>query len=72
MEIEDEESSKKQRKSERSKWNNPLLAVEQRRRKIQKKVLNRGQIGDADRRIDVKKPKHLFSGKLGRGSRDRR
>lgn len=70
MEIEDDSMSK--RKSERSKWNNPLLDVEKRRRKIQKKVLNRGQIGDADRRIDVKKPKHLFSGKTGRGTRDRR
>lgn len=34
--------------------------------------MRRGQTGDADRRVDVKKPKHLFSGKIGRGTRDRR
>lgn len=48
------------------------MDAEKRRRKIQKKVFVRGQTGDADRRVDVKKPKHLFSGKTGRGTRDRR
>lgn len=69
MEIEE---SKPEKKSLRDKWTDPSQGAEKRRRKIQKKTLVRGQSGDADHRINVKKPKHLFAGKTGRGTRDRR
>jgi nucleolar GTP-binding protein len=53
-----EEFTKKQYKGERIK------------RKIQKKIFKAGLKGDGDRGIYTKKPKHLFSGKMGNGTRD--
>jgi nucleolar GTP-binding protein len=42
-------------------------------KKSQRKLLNReARIGEADRAIICKKPKHLFSGKRGMGKTDRR
>lgn len=67
-----EEGDRRKKDTQRAIWSDPKFEGEQRRRKIQKKRLTRGQKGDADRAIVVKKPKHLFSGKLGRGKRDRR
>lgn len=50
-------------------------AVEKVRRmakKAQKKTNQDARIGEADRRIYAKMPKHLFSGKRGQGKTDRR
>jgi nucleolar GTP-binding protein len=46
--------------------------VERRRRKIQKKDFKEGQKGEGDRHVYNLRPKHLLSGKTGRGTRDRR
>lgn len=73
MEIEDKKPDslhKRQRETERAKWMKNDQFVEKKRRKIQKKSLRDGQMGDADRHIYTKKPKHLYSGKLGRGKTD--
>jgi len=56
----------------RAEWNKPEQFVESKRRKIQKKAMMKGQAGDADRHIYTKMPRHLFSGKMGLGTRDRR
>lgn len=75
MEIEDQEDAKERVRrgaSLRSEWNKPEKFVENKRRKIQKKAMNKGQAGDADRHIYTKMPRHLFSGKTGLGTRDRR
>lgn len=56
----------------RAEWNKPERFEESKRRKIQKKSLKQGQAGDADRHIYTKMPRHLFSGKMGLGTRDRR
>ena len=53
-----EELTRKQYKGERMK------------RKVQKKIFKAGLKGDGDRGIYTKKPKHLFSGKMGTGTRD--
>ena len=42
------------------------------KQKIQKEWKNTGISGESDRRVDVKLPKHLFSGKRGMGKTDRR
>lgn len=45
--------------------------LEQKRRKIQKKIFGKeGRRGDADREVFVAKPRHLFSGKSTVGKRD--
>lgn len=45
--------------------------LEQKRRKIQKKVFGKeGRRGESDREVFVSKPKHLFSGKSTVGKRD--
>ena len=75
MEIEDEEdmaTNKRSRTSLRAEWNKPALFVESKRRKIQKKSLKEGQAGDGDRHVYTKMPRHLFSGKMSNGTRDRR
>lgn len=42
-------------------------------KKSQRKLLNKeSRIGEADRTITIKKPKHLFSGKRKGGKTDRR
>ena len=40
--------------------------------KAQRKANKRAKIGEADRQIITKMPKHLFSGKRGIGKTDRR
>jgi nucleolar GTP-binding protein len=40
--------------------------------KAQRKMNKRAKIGEADRTIITKMPKHLFSGKRGIGKTDRR
>jgi len=42
------------------------------KRKIQKEWKHSGISGESDRRVDVKLPKHLYSGQMGIGKRDRR
>merc|ERR1712243_182327 len=43
------------------------------KKKADKKTFNRmGKAGESDRRIQEKKPKHLFTGKRGIGKTDRR
>ena len=56
----------------RGAYNDPSFEGEKKRRKIQKKRLVRGQKGDSDRSIFVKKPKHLFAGKMGNGTSNKR
>ena len=42
-------------------------------RKIMKKSFGHQiQTNEADRAIQVKKPKHLYAGKMGKGTKDRR
>lgn len=41
-------------------------------KKINKRFKHSININEADRSISVKKPKHLFAGKTGRGEKDRR
>merc|ERR1719454_1927136 len=41
-------------------------------KKNQKEMNQNSRIGEADRRFMDKKPKHLFSGKRGKGTTDRR
>ena len=41
-------------------------------KKINKKFKHSVNINEADRSISIKKPKHLFSGKMSNGKRDRR
>ena len=75
MEIEDQDGTIDRRRTKaslRAEWNKPSKFVEVKRRKIQKKALKEGQAGDADRHIYTKMPKHLFSGKMSNGTRDRR
>lgn len=60
MEIEEPERIAKKR----------LDPLEQKRRKIQKKVFKDGRKGESDREVFVSKPKHLFSGKSTVGKRD--
>ena len=75
MEMEDEDGivdRKRTRASLRAEWNKPDKFVETKRRKIQKKALKEGQAGDADRHIYTKMPRHLYSGKMSLGTRDRR
>ena len=38
----------------------------------QKKLNQKGKIGESDRMFKSKMPKHLFSGKRGKGTNDRR
>lgn len=38
----------------------------------QRKMNQFGKLGESDRHIAVKKPKHLFAGKRGAGKTDRR
>lgn len=66
MEIEEPERIAKKREL------NPMdQMLEQKRRKIQKKIFGKeGRRGDADREVFVSKPKHLFSGKSTVGKRD--
>ena len=84
MEIEDEEKeasfgkrlrdARENQKSisQRDKWFKSDNVAEMRRRKIQKQSLKRGEAGDADRRVTVKKPKHLFAGKMSMGTSNKR
>lgn len=84
MEIEDEEKeasfgkrlrdARENQKSisQREKWFKSDNVAEMRRRKIQKQSLKRGEAGDADRRVTVKKPKHLFAGKMSMGTSNKR
>jgi hypothetical protein len=74
MEIEDDNviDRRRTKTSLRAEWNKPDKFVETKRRKIQKKSLREGQAGDADRHIYTKMPRHLYSGKIGLGTRDRR
>ena len=58
--------------SQRAEYFQPTHKTEIKRRKIQKRNLTNGQAGDADRHVYDWKPKHLFSGKRGIGSNDRR
>ena len=41
-------------------------------KKSQKAMNLKAMVGEADRRYQEKKPKHLFSGKRGKGTADRR
>ncbi len=66
------ETEEPQRETIRQFYNRPDQLVEQRRRKIQKKDFKDGQKGEGDRHVYNLRPKHLFSGKTGRGTRDRR
>jgi nucleolar GTP-binding protein len=75
MEVEDQDGIIDRRRNKttlRSEWNQPTKFVETKRRKIQKKAMKEGQAGDADRHIYTKMPRHLYSGKIGLGTRDRR
>lgn len=75
MDIEDNDGiidRKRTKASLRGEWNKPTQFVETKRRKIQKKAMMQGQAGDADRHIYTKMPRHLYSGKMGLGTRDRR
>lgn len=84
MEIEFEEKSllsgskkkenreKLQNVSQRAKWFKSDNNAEIRRRKIQKISMKQGEAGDADRRITIKKPKHLFAGKSSLGTSNKR
>lgn len=56
----------------RKRDKNPNFEGEKRRRKIAKKRMVRGQAGDGDRIIVCKKPKHLFAGKMGKGTSNHR
>ena len=38
----------------------------------QRKMIRKGKAGESDRHIPTLKPKHLFTGKRGIGSTDRR
>jgi hypothetical protein len=67
MEIEESEEE-----TQRGFNNRPDSIAEKRRRKIQKKDFKDGQKGEGDRHVYNLRPKHLFSGKTGSGTRDRR
>ena len=56
--------------SRRAEFTNKNYKGEKMKRKIQKKIFKAGLKGDGDRGIYTKKPKHLFSGKMGNGTRD--
>eukprot|EP00009_Paramoeba_aestuarina_P009274 CAMPEP_0201522054 /NCGR_PEP_ID=MMETSP0161_2-20130828/16425_1 /ASSEMBLY_ACC=CAM_ASM_000251 /TAXON_ID=180227 /ORGANISM="Neoparamoeba aestuarina, Strain SoJaBio B1-5/56/2" /LENGTH=686 /DNA_ID=CAMNT_0047920807 /DNA_START=171 /DNA_END=2231 /DNA_ORIENTATION=+ len=49
-----------------------MKQVVKKARKAQSKMNSQARAGEADRRIPTKMPKHLFSGKRGVGSNDRR
>ncbi len=68
----EEPKSYRYKKSERAKWNDPKSKLVKRSRKIQKKRFTQGQSGVGDHRIFVKKPKHLFAGKMGNGTSNKR
>ena len=74
MELEEQNQRKRlqEKKSLRAKWNDEKFAGEKRRRKIQKQRMRDGKSGDADHRIFTKKPKHLFAGKMGSGTSNKR
>ena len=56
--------------SRRGEYNRKEYKGEKMKRKIQKKIFKAGLKGDGDRGIYTKKPKHLFSGKMGNGTSD--
>lgn len=56
--------------SRRAELNHKSYRGERMKRKVQKKIFKAGLKGDGDRGIYTKKPKHLFSGKMGNGTRD--
>lgn len=56
--------------SRRAELNHKSYKGERMKRKVQKKIFKAGLKGDGDRGIYTKKPKHLFSGKMGNGTRD--
>lgn len=80
MEVEREEKTDRRNRSashqrspsQRAEYFKPTHVAEKKRRKIQKLHLKEGQAGDADRHVYSWKPKHLFSGKRGLGTADRR
>lgn len=80
MEVEEESEPKSRNRSAshqrspsiRAEYFKPTHKAEVKRRKIQKKSLKHGEAGDADRHVYSWMPKHLFSGKRGRGKTDRR
>ena len=47
-------------------------AARKKMKKMQKRMNKQAKIGEADRVIQTKMPKHLFSGKMSNGTRDRR
>jgi nucleolar GTP-binding protein len=67
-----ESRSRERTVSQRAEWFKADNKSEIRRRKIQKISLTHGESGDADRRIIVKKPKHLFAGKSSMGTANKR
>jgi nucleolar GTP-binding protein len=48
------------------------LEADKQKKNVQKQTSKMGKRGEADRQIQTKMPKHLFSGKRGMGSTDRR
>ncbi|KAL7329578.1 Nucleolar GTP-binding protein 1, variant 2 [Mucor circinelloides] len=48
------------------------LEADKQKKNVQKQASKMGKRGEADRQIQTKMPKHLFSGKRGMGSTDRR
>ena len=56
--------------SRRGEFNRKEYKGEKMKRKVQKKIFKAGLKGDGDRGIYTKKPKHLFSGKMGKGTKD--
>ncbi|KAG1076895.1 hypothetical protein G6F42_025211 [Rhizopus arrhizus] len=48
------------------------LEADKQKKNVQKQSSKMGKRGEADRQIQTKMPKHLFSGKRGMGSTDRR
>ena len=58
--------------SQRAKYTDPKFEGEKRKRKIAKKYFTRGQAGEGDRSVINWKPKHLFAGKMGKGTSNKR
>ena len=67
-----ESRSRERSVSQRAQYFSSDHTAEVRRRKIQKRSLKHGESGDADRRVNVKKPKHLFAGKSSMGTANKR
>ncbi|KAI9484119.1 MAG: GTP binding protein 4 [Benjaminiella poitrasii] len=66
-EVEDLEMSKQGFRNVKQK-----LEADKQKKNVQKQASKMGKRGEADRQIQTKMPKHLFSGKRGMGTTDRR